>query len=306
MAAHRLCLVALVSCFALSAAADSWRDAYREGSRQFDVGDYRAALASFQRAYLVHDEAGILFDIGECHRLLGENTEAAHSYRSYLRKKPDAANRAAVEALIAKLEDGTAAPPQRPQPSASVPPQPAAAPVPSSAPSAPLLPPPAAAPDLTTATSTGDPGWSQSAAAVGFVNAAAVLILGLASELTLPNLVPALPIGTTALVFHIVSVPIIDAGDRATRARTSVRGVPGLRIAAWVFYGTAIAVYSIAGVYYGSRNEAPATGLITGGMTLPAVLSNVLFAVDATIVHAQARQRRFAIRPTLTGVVGTF
>jgi hypothetical protein len=59
-----------------------------------------------KRAYVVHGEAGILFDSGECHRLLGQNAEALDSYRSYLRRKPDAANRAAVETLIAKLEAG--------------------------------------------------------------------------------------------------------------------------------------------------------------------------------------------------------
>jgi tetratricopeptide (TPR) repeat protein len=325
MAAHRLCIVAVLTCVAVSASAENWRDEYGEGTRQFDVGDYRAALESFKRAYLVHDEAGILFDIGECHRMLGENKEAVFSYRSYLRRKPDAGNRAAVEAVIAKLE-GAAAQPSAPasvvasspaagaptRPASTTPPAasatatpPAAVPVAAAAPPAPT---PAVA-DLPTAGSAhnSDPGWSQSAAGVGFANAIAVFVLGLASELTLPNLVPSLPVGTTALVLHIAGVPIVDAGDRATRARAGVRGVPGLRVAAWIFYGTAIAVYSIAGAYYGSHNEAPPTGLITGGMTLPAVLSNVLFATDAVIVHAQAQQRRFAhIRPTLTGLAGTF
>jgi tetratricopeptide (TPR) repeat protein len=117
MAALRLCIV-VASCYvALNVAADEstgWRALYRDGSRQYDLGDFRAALDLFKRAYLAHEEAGILFDIGECHRQLGESAEAVHAYQSYLRRKPDAANRADVEALIAKLQGA-------PAPSASLP-----------------------------------------------------------------------------------------------------------------------------------------------------------------------------------------
>ncbi len=111
MSALRICIAVATCCVAFSAAADdatSWRALYRDGSRQYDLGDFRAALDSFKRAYLAHEEAGILFDIAECHRQLGENPDAVRAYQSYLRRKPDAANRADVEALIGKLQDAPA------------------------------------------------------------------------------------------------------------------------------------------------------------------------------------------------------
>jgi len=138
MGVLRFCILLASCCATVSATADessAWRALYREGSRQYDLGDFRAALDAFKRAYLAHEEAGILFDIAECHRQLGENVDAVHAYQSYLRRKPDAANRADVEALVVKLHAAPAAPPLRSNPSAatsttalSTPPAQAAAP----------------------------------------------------------------------------------------------------------------------------------------------------------------------------------
>ena len=148
MLARRLCIIALTCCFALPAVADDstgWRALYREGSRSYDLGDFRAALDAFKRAYLAHEEPGILFDIAECHRQLGENADAVHAYQSYLRRKPNADNRAAVEALIAKLEDAPARPTAPPVPS---PPKPSVTPPPAPSPAetAPAATPPSPAP----------------------------------------------------------------------------------------------------------------------------------------------------------------
>lgn len=151
MSRTRLWVALCLSCVLTLAHADEsggWRAAYREGTRQFDVGDFRAALDAFKRAYVAHEEAGILFDIGECHRHLGENADAVHAYRGYLRKKPDAANRSDVEALIAQLE-GVSTSPSTPAPAPVAPPPPPAPAAPTTAtpaPPAPAVPPAAEAP----------------------------------------------------------------------------------------------------------------------------------------------------------------
>lgn len=80
------------------------REAYREGTRQYDLGDYRLALDAFKRAYLAYEDPALLFNIAQCNRQLGDRAEAVKLYKSYLRKLPEAPNRGEVERLIAMLE----------------------------------------------------------------------------------------------------------------------------------------------------------------------------------------------------------
>jgi tetratricopeptide (TPR) repeat protein len=80
------------------------RDSYREGTRQYDLGDYQKALELFKRAYLLYEEPSILFNSAQCERQLKHPEEAVKLYKSYLRKVPDAPNRADVEKMIQRLE----------------------------------------------------------------------------------------------------------------------------------------------------------------------------------------------------------
>lgn len=80
------------------------RDAYSEGTRLFELGDYQSALAAFKRAYLAYDEPSFLFNIGQCDRLLGDKVEALRSYKQYLRKVPNAPDRVDTERIVANLE----------------------------------------------------------------------------------------------------------------------------------------------------------------------------------------------------------
>jgi len=105
---------ALVLAFALSSAlvpttasADNRsiaRDAYREGTRQFEVGDYTAALESFKKAYVSFEEPAFLFNMAQCNRLLNNKAEALRNYKLFLRKVPAAPNRDEIEKVIAALE----------------------------------------------------------------------------------------------------------------------------------------------------------------------------------------------------------
>jgi tetratricopeptide (TPR) repeat protein len=104
--------------------------AAREGQRLMDVGEYQAALDSLKRAYVAGEDVRLLYDIGECHRLLHHKEEAIQAYRTYLRKNPNADNTAEVETWIAELSG---------QPSAAKPAPPAAPAKPMTAP-APAVP----------------------------------------------------------------------------------------------------------------------------------------------------------------------
>jgi hypothetical protein len=80
------------------------REAYAEGTRLYDVGDYREALAAFKRAYLSYEEPAFLFNMAQCYRQLDDKQEAIRAYKSYLRKSSHPANQAEVERIITELQ----------------------------------------------------------------------------------------------------------------------------------------------------------------------------------------------------------
>lgn len=82
------------------------RAAYAEGTKYYDLNKFEAALKSFEKAYWNYEEPAFLYNIAQCYRQLDRKTDAVKFYRSYLRKVPDAPNRADVERTIATLEDG--------------------------------------------------------------------------------------------------------------------------------------------------------------------------------------------------------
>ena len=102
------CVAVLILFVAATAAAKEDRDAakenYAEGMKLYNLGDYRNAREKFRAAYLAFPDPIFLFDIGQSSRMLGDGPEAVRSYRAFLREKPDAPNRAAVEGFITDAE----------------------------------------------------------------------------------------------------------------------------------------------------------------------------------------------------------
>jgi tetratricopeptide (TPR) repeat protein len=95
-----------------AAAEDAERAArahFRRGETHFAMGRFAQALKEYQAAYELKPLPGFLFNIGQCHRNLGELEEAVFSFKRYLRLKPDAGNHAAVEELVVDLERQLAA-----------------------------------------------------------------------------------------------------------------------------------------------------------------------------------------------------
>jgi tetratricopeptide (TPR) repeat protein len=80
------------------------RTYYKRGKAAFELGKFRTALGNYEEAYKVASLPGLLFNIGQCYRNLGEHEKAVFSFRLYLRKIPNAKNRDATLVLIRELE----------------------------------------------------------------------------------------------------------------------------------------------------------------------------------------------------------
>jgi tetratricopeptide (TPR) repeat protein len=80
------------------------RDHYEMATRFYDVGKYGEAIAEYEEAYLLIEDAALLFNIGQAYRLWDKPEDAIRAYKNYLRRRPEASNRADVEKKIADLE----------------------------------------------------------------------------------------------------------------------------------------------------------------------------------------------------------
>jgi tetratricopeptide (TPR) repeat protein len=81
---------------------------YISATKHFDLAEYPDALNDFKEAYRLKDDPVFLYNIAQCYRILNKNDEALSFYRSYLRRAPDAPNRAEVEAKISALQEAIA------------------------------------------------------------------------------------------------------------------------------------------------------------------------------------------------------
>lgn len=143
-----LSLVVLLACASL-APGRAWADTatettakthYERGQKLFALQQFAEALDQFQLAFEAKAIPEVLFNIGQCHRNLGNYNDAIFSFKRYLQLAPTASNRNSVEKLIAQLEDKqpeVEAPPPRPStntpemwPPPQLPPPPTAPPPP--------------------------------------------------------------------------------------------------------------------------------------------------------------------------------
>jgi tetratricopeptide (TPR) repeat protein len=106
-----------------SVRADEGQDArahYEKGTTLYDLGQYAEAAHEYELAFKLRPSAALLFNIGQAYRLAHEWTTAARTYRAYLRRAPDAANRTQVLDYITACERAAAGAPG-PEPRAEKP-----------------------------------------------------------------------------------------------------------------------------------------------------------------------------------------
>lgn len=80
------------------------RDYFDRAERDYKLGRFEDALANYSRAYERLPAPAFLFNIGQCHRNLGNHERAIYFLRGYLRDDPSAPDKQRVEDLIAELE----------------------------------------------------------------------------------------------------------------------------------------------------------------------------------------------------------
>ena len=80
------------------------KEHYEMATRFYDVGKYGEAINEYEQAYLLIEDAALLFNIGQAYRLWDRPEDAIRAYKNYLRRRPEASNRTDVERKIADLE----------------------------------------------------------------------------------------------------------------------------------------------------------------------------------------------------------
>jgi tetratricopeptide (TPR) repeat protein len=147
-------LAALLSAAHPARAADARTETAREHSAQGDayykLEKYANAIGEYEQAYLAKPDPSFLYNIAQCHRLMGHSAEAVKFYRRFLKDAPTAPNRLVAEKHIKDLDDasGYPAPPVEPPPTAPPPATvpPPIAPAPPATVTLPVVPPPASSP----------------------------------------------------------------------------------------------------------------------------------------------------------------
>jgi hypothetical protein len=80
------------------------REHYQKGLTHYDIKEFPEALAEFKNAYRIVQDPAFLFNIAQCYRKLGQDAEALDYYRNYVRRFPNAPNRAEVDRRIQEIE----------------------------------------------------------------------------------------------------------------------------------------------------------------------------------------------------------
>jgi tetratricopeptide (TPR) repeat protein len=113
---------------------ESSREHSQQGDAYYKLEKYANAITEYEQGYLAKSDPSFLYNIAQCHRLMGESAEAIKFYRRFLKDAPNAPNRAIAEKHIKDLE-GAAAQKSAPPPVAAAP----ATPAPPAAPASPAM-----------------------------------------------------------------------------------------------------------------------------------------------------------------------
>jgi len=106
--ARLVCLLAVVAAampaLGRDAAEVRARDQFRVGQAAYAAGEYERALTAFSAAYGLQPVPGLLFNIAQCHRKLGNYERAAVFFQQYLYLSPSNENTSTVRALLIEAQ----------------------------------------------------------------------------------------------------------------------------------------------------------------------------------------------------------
>jgi tetratricopeptide (TPR) repeat protein len=77
---------------------------YEDAEAFYKLQKYAKALEKYEKAYLLSKEPALLFNIGQCYRLMGKPAEAKRSYQTYLQEVPDSPDKEIITGLIRQME----------------------------------------------------------------------------------------------------------------------------------------------------------------------------------------------------------
>jgi tetratricopeptide (TPR) repeat protein len=80
------------------------RTEFERAQRSYDLGRFEEAIVHYSRAYEAMALPPFLFNIAQCHRLLGEYAQAAFFYRRYLDLAGNPPNAALARELLGEME----------------------------------------------------------------------------------------------------------------------------------------------------------------------------------------------------------
>jgi len=87
----------------------SAREHYRKAEGYYAQGRFKLALEQYRRAMELVPDPALIFNMGQCHRNLGNIKQALFFYRLYLSKRPNAENSGEVRERVAALQKRLAA-----------------------------------------------------------------------------------------------------------------------------------------------------------------------------------------------------
>jgi tetratricopeptide (TPR) repeat protein len=105
--------------------AEAAKALFKKATAHFQRERFADALAGFSEAYAKDPRPGFLFNIAQCHRQLGDHTNAVKFFERYLQEAPNAPNRAAAADMLEdeKLMAGATEPAPPPVTATAAPPE---------------------------------------------------------------------------------------------------------------------------------------------------------------------------------------
>jgi hypothetical protein len=77
----------------------------KQGLALYDLKRFQEAFGEFEQAYLIEQDPALLYDMAQCQRKLGNNEEALHFYKTYLRRVPKGPSAVEAEKRTREIED---------------------------------------------------------------------------------------------------------------------------------------------------------------------------------------------------------